>query len=574
MIFGWGSRPDLAVSRARAFRRSRLWLSEALDVVERRRRAIVGVTLLGILLGLAGSALAPSVLPARPALGAVVAVVALALGLAVATGLDAVDPRILGPRHVRACGGDLVALLPFVVDERDADELAEAITDLQRHLGPLRIGLAPAGGDPDAAVQWSRAIALSIARTGTSVLHLDLVSPARGRPGASDVADGRAELPDVAELRPDLRLATVGSGSDPVLALEGIVGIVEAVPGDVEVVLVSLPSVTNRTVVAAAAALHQVLLVVERSLTSRVELIAAIDVLAAAGRPPQIALVDGVTYARVRPGHAAPPSLPVTSRAGALERRMFGPALEPPSGSRREDAEVDGSASGPSVTEATTDDAGAVAASAGPAVLPPRTVEEPTAPISIVELEPQVAPEPPGIPDSRQRPPWLRQPRARSRFDRFFLEPSAPEASPVDEVVELEATSTETTASSDIAPSVDPELASGPDAPVEVEAAPSADAEVAPEAPGDAHGPAEPGTDRTGEDGGPDLADEPAPALADEPAPALADEPAPAPGGEPGRASLTVVFDDLATEPAVPVVDTSWVPEGPRDTVVEDVPPV
>jgi hypothetical protein len=406
MIFGRDSEPDLAVSRARAFRRSRLWLSEALDVVERRRRTIVGVTLLGIVAGLVVSWVAPDVLPAEATVGAGVALIALAIAVAVATALDAVDPHVVGPRHVRSCGGDLVALLPFMVDERDADELAEAIIDLQRHLGPLRIGLAPAGADPATAVHWSRAIALSIARTGTSVLHLDLASPTRGRPGAAEIAEGLVDVSDVADLRPDLRLASIGPGEDATAALDGIVGLVEAVPGDVEVVLISLPSVASRTVVNAASALHQVLLVAERSLTKRIDLIAAIDVLAAVGRPPQVALVDGVTYARVRPGRAVAPALPVTTRPGALEKRLFGRT----GGTAVEDT-------------VEVDDA--------PVVLDPTVADAPTDRIDPVGLEPRGAPpEPPRIPEERQRPPWLRQQRARSRFDRFFLEPSTGEEPP------------------------------------------------------------------------------------------------------------------------------------------------
>lgn len=95
-------------------RRSRVpkWLYEGVDLVQERRRALlVTFVVVGVAGGVA-SYLAPDLLPPTPLVGAAVGTVGLLIALAVLIALDTASVKVRGPRHVRATGGELVAVLP------------------------------------------------------------------------------------------------------------------------------------------------------------------------------------------------------------------------------------------------------------------------------------------------------------------------------------------------------------------------------------------------------------------------------------------------------------------------------
>ena len=286
-------------------RRHPLWAIELLDVLD--RRGLLALWVGGVLAAMAllVATLAPCVVPPTALSGAAVAVTALAVGLVLALALDTLDVRVRGPRHVRSSGGELVALLPPVPTDADADDLASSVLEVRPTGTPLHLGLAPVADDPTATVEWTRALARALARTGVSVLLVDLTTGASESPGILEVVRDRLPLGDVVTYANGLPLAEARAGRDHLRALQAFVTFPSVLPADVEILLVALPPVVNRSTVNAARILDQVLLVGEAQLTSRVELMASLDALRVAGCAPQVVLVDGLTYARLRPDATA-----------------------------------------------------------------------------------------------------------------------------------------------------------------------------------------------------------------------------------------------------------------------------
>lgn len=286
---------------ARSDRRSRppLWVVEGLDIVESRRRLVVAVAVLVSAVGIAVSVFAPDLLPPNALVGAAVGLAAVLLGAAAAVGVDATDLRVRGPRHVGAAGGELVAVLPVEVDGSAADELAAAVLDAREDGRPLLLGLAASGLDVATTVAWTDALAAAVARTGVSVLRVDLASGRTESPGLAEVEAGQHKLTEVVEFAPHLRLARTGVGDDQRAALTALTALPPKLPRDLDVLLVALPMAASRGVVQAARALDHVLIVAERGRTSRVDLIAGLDALDAADLQAQVILLDDRTAARL-----------------------------------------------------------------------------------------------------------------------------------------------------------------------------------------------------------------------------------------------------------------------------------
>jgi hypothetical protein len=279
-----------------------LWVIEGLDIARLRvvpLRVVVGVL---CLVGIALAIIVPDLVPPTPLVGAAVALAALLLGLAVAVAVDAADLTVRGPRHVRAAGGELVAILPSEPDPQGAVPLAEAVLEAREEDGQrLLLGLAAAGRDARRCSAWTDALAVALARTGASVLRVDLANGRSERAGLVEVVREGRKLPSVVTFDPDLRLARIGAGHDHAGALEALPTLPTRLPRDLDVLLVALPTAASRQVVAATAALDHVLVVAERDSTSRVDLIAGLDALEAAGIAAQVMLLDDRTAARLTP---------------------------------------------------------------------------------------------------------------------------------------------------------------------------------------------------------------------------------------------------------------------------------
>jgi hypothetical protein len=324
-------------------RRSRtpLWVIEGLDIARLRAvplRVVVGVVCAaGILLAI----VLPDLVPPTPLVGAAVGVAALLLGLAAAVAVDAADLTVRGPRHVRTAGGELVAILPSTPDVEEAAPLAAAVLDARESDDQrLLLGLAAAGRDARRCGGWTDALAVALARTGASVLLVDLASGRSERPGLVEVVREGRKLPSVVTFETGLRLARVGAGRDHAGALEVLPTLPTRLPRDLDVLLVALPTAASRQVVAATRSLDHVLVVAERDATSRVDLIAGLDALEAAGIAAQVALLDDRTAARLTTSRATPaaaeedadeeaqPDEPAAELAPSEEALPDGPAAD------------------------------------------------------------------------------------------------------------------------------------------------------------------------------------------------------------------------------------------------------
>ncbi len=278
-----------------------LWLVEGLDVVEQRRPVFIAVTIGVIALGGILAVLAPGLVPPVPLVGAAVGVAALLLGLAVAVALDAADLRLRGPRHVGAAGGELVAVLPTTPERAGAEILADAVLEARAPGFPLLLGLAASGRDIRATVAWTDALATALEAEGVSVLRIDLASGHTGSPGLLEVVRDGVKLASAVTFGPEPRLARLGAGDDLNAALGTLAALPGRLPRDLDVLLVALPMAASKPVVTAVRSLDHVLIVAQRDRTSRVELIAGLDALEAAGTRAQVALLDDRTAARLAP---------------------------------------------------------------------------------------------------------------------------------------------------------------------------------------------------------------------------------------------------------------------------------
>lgn len=300
------STPSTSTSSARPSR-SPGWLIEALDVVEQRRRALLLTVAVVVVAAGAVAVAAPDLLPPTPLVGGAVGVAALLLSLAVLVALDTADSRVRGPRHVRAAGGDLVAVLPDVPEAVTRWELADAIADARDGPGVLMLGIAAAGGDGRRASLWVDAVGRELAGTDLSVLSLDLTGASPSGPGFLEVVQQEAKLAELVALDPDVRFAKLTAGRDTSAALSAFVEAGTWIPRDLDVLLVALPMAASRSVVRASLALNQMLILAERDRTSRVELIAGLDALQAVGTSAQVVLIDDTFAHRVGVAAAAAP---------------------------------------------------------------------------------------------------------------------------------------------------------------------------------------------------------------------------------------------------------------------------
>ncbi|MFA9429675.1 hypothetical protein [Egicoccus sp. AB-alg2] len=288
-----------------------LWLMEGLDILERRGGSVRLTVLVVCLLGILAAWLFPGLVPPTPIVGAAVALAALLLGLAVGIAVDTADLTLRGPRHVRAAGGELVAVVPTELNVAAARPLAAAVLDAREDDGKLILGIAAVGRDGRRASALTDALAIALADFGVSVLRLDLAAGREDRPGLHEVLRGEHRLVQVVDFEADgVPLARLGPGRDLAGALAALPELPARLPRDLDVLLVALPTAASRASVAAATALDHVLLLGERNVTSRVDLLAGLDALESVGLDAQVVLLDD----RFQPPTATEP-LPIPDPA-------------------------------------------------------------------------------------------------------------------------------------------------------------------------------------------------------------------------------------------------------------------
>ncbi len=282
-----------------------LWLIEGLDLLRRRRVALLSVIVGVVLVGVAIAVVAPGVLPPRAVVGAAVGFAAILLGIAVAVGLDATDPMIRGPRHVQAAGGEVVAILPDEASTDDARGLAGSVQDARQHGGPLLLGMAAAGRDPGGTLAWTDALAAALAEDGRSVLRIDLATGWSEPPGLAEVVNDGVKLTRAVDFDREIKLAWLGAGRSQAEALSALRDLPSRLPRDLDVLLVALPTAASRKVLQSVISLEHVLVVAERDRTPRVDLIAGLNALGSVGVRAQVVLLDDPTARAVGLGDSA-----------------------------------------------------------------------------------------------------------------------------------------------------------------------------------------------------------------------------------------------------------------------------
>ncbi len=298
---------------------------ETLDVLDLRASSLWGTALAVSVLGAVTAWALPGLLPPLPVVGATVAVSAMLLGVAVALVTDSMDRRVRGPRHVRAAGAELVAVLPTDAHPDVIGDLAVAVLDARSGDEPLRLGLAAAGPGVAGVGPWADALGIALADHGASVLVVDIASGSTTRDGLAEIALGRRRLSEVARIADGLRLARVGPGRDPEAALDGLGRLNASLPRDLEVMIVALPPMVTRGALGASRHVDHLLVVGERDTTTRVELISALDAVGRVRSPAQVVLLDGVTAGAL--GLVAPVEIEERP-ARRTDRQDYGPDEE------------------------------------------------------------------------------------------------------------------------------------------------------------------------------------------------------------------------------------------------------
>ena len=295
------------------------WLAEALDVLSARSRVVVATAVGIVLLGGIVAVLAPSILPPRAIVGAAVGIAAALLATAVALAMDASDLVVRGSRHVRAAGGGIDVRVG-----RQHDDVGPLLAAVARHAtdGHVRVALSSASRTAGVPGVRAAALAEALARTGRKVLLTDLTRSGTPAAGLSDVITGSRTLAEVVRFEQELYLARLAVGSDPDAALRGFPDWVDALPSDLEVLVVALPPLAEKGVLPAAGAMDCTLVLVEVDRTERVDLIASLDAVDASGVTSELVLVDPARS-------PAPAAVPPEEQVEAFDEVADEPLDEP-----------------------------------------------------------------------------------------------------------------------------------------------------------------------------------------------------------------------------------------------------
>lgn len=265
------------------------WLDGFLDILRARRGtwlvAAVAVVLVAALLAL----LAPSLLPPTALVGGAVGIAAALLATALVVALDSADLIVRGPRHVVAAGGRVAGTISRAPG--DVDALMALIDQYSGDHG-VRVALTPASRSAGVPGARANMVAEELARRDLKVLCTDLTRGRTPAVGLSDVLSGQRKLADAVRFDEELFLAHLAVGSEPEAALAGFADWATALPDDLDVLVAALPPLAEPGVLPAVQGVELVLVLVEVDRTERVDLVACLDAIDAAGVPAALVLVD------------------------------------------------------------------------------------------------------------------------------------------------------------------------------------------------------------------------------------------------------------------------------------------
>lgn len=266
------------------------WVDGLVDILRARRRTWLAAAVTVVLLGALIALLWPSLLAPGPVVGAVVGLVAVLLATALVIALDSADLVVRGPRHVTAAGGEIAATISR--SPADVEALMRLVDQHNVDGGGVRMALTPASRTAGVPGARANMIAEELARRDLRVLCTDLTRGRTPAVGLSDVLSGGRKLADAVRFDDQLYLAHLAIGSEPDVALAGFADWASSLPSDLDVLVAALPPLAEPGVLPAVQGVELVLVLVEVDRTERVDLIASLDAIDAAGVPARLVLVD------------------------------------------------------------------------------------------------------------------------------------------------------------------------------------------------------------------------------------------------------------------------------------------
>lgn len=266
------------------------WIDGLVDILQARRRAWLTAAVAVVLVAALIALLWPALLPPNVIVGLVVGIAGVLLATALVVALDSADLVVRGPRHIAAAGGTVACTISR--SPADVDALMKLVDRHTGTDGEVRVALTPASRTAGVPGARANMVAEELARRDHKVLCTDLTRGRTPAVGLSDVLSGDRKLADAVRFDDDLYLAHLAIGSEPDVALAGFADWATSLPSDLDVLVAALPPLAEPGVLPAIQGVELVLVLVEVDRTERVDLIASLDAIDAAGVPAHLVLVD------------------------------------------------------------------------------------------------------------------------------------------------------------------------------------------------------------------------------------------------------------------------------------------
>lgn len=293
------------------------WVPELLEVLDERRVQVMRLALGFVVTAALLSKFRPSLLSPSVPVGLLVGVAATMLAAAAAFGLDAMDPVVGGPRHVRGTGASVLS------HGRDSHATA---ADLAAHLdrsilgtSTVRIALVAPPSTSALAAIVGREMADALAAMDHRVILADLQGPS-DTPGVADVVFGRVPLAQAVTFEAGVTMASIGAGPDLAEAVRTHPTFLRNLPADIDVALALMASTTADAHEGVVEGIDHVFVVIEREVTRRPDLVQVLDGLEATGVQTHVVLVESAR--RTRSSAQVAPLVTTRAQADALAAQL------------------------------------------------------------------------------------------------------------------------------------------------------------------------------------------------------------------------------------------------------------
>jgi hypothetical protein len=310
----------------------------------RERPVLVGVAAVAVP-ALVVTLIAPALVASTFVVGAIVGILGLGAGFAMALVVDGSDPVLRGPRHLRREGVPVLGWLRTATVTGDSDVL-DTVARRVQVTGRTRLLLVDADGDGGGDLQAiGRSLTEEAAGRGITSLLIDL-RDLGGPSGIADVHAGRLKLGEAAVIAKGRPCAVIGAGGAPQAAAEAAIALIERPPSDLQLMVV-VAAVEPEGGGGLHAAADRVVLVTAADASLRADVQALADELRADGATVEALVVGGRQVDRgaraAVEAHAA-----VASTDPAPATKAPGAAVEADADA---DADVEEASSTPSIAE-------------------------------------------------------------------------------------------------------------------------------------------------------------------------------------------------------------------------------